>query len=86
MKAFIVTLKHVTIADLEGVSERKLPTEETMRPGFRYSRYLKYCKEYFNEKGWKQKFKTSSHLLSKLHVCTPAHLKTIKHTKCDKSF
>ena len=73
MKRFIVTLKHVTIDALEGVSERILAIEETMRPGFRDSQYLRYSKEYFNQKGWKQKFKTSSHLLSKLHVCIPAH-------------
>ena len=73
MKAFIVTLKHVTIDAVEGVSERKLAIEETMRPGFRDSQYLKYSKEYFNQNGWKQNFKTCSHLLSKLHVCTTAH-------------
>ena len=64
MKAFIVTLKHVAIDALEGVSERKLAIEETMRPGFRDSQYLKYSKEYFNQKGWKQNFKTYSHLLA----------------------
>ena len=56
MKAFIVTLKHVTIDAVEEVSERKLAIEEIMHPGFRDSRYLKYCKEYFDQKGWKQNF------------------------------
>ena len=73
MKAFIVTLKHVTIDAVEGVSERKLAIEETMCPGFRDSQYLKYSKEYFNQNGWKQYFKACSHLLSKLHVCTTTH-------------
>ena len=65
MNAFTVTLKYVTIDAVEGVSEKKLAIEETVRPGFRDSQYLKYPKEHFNQNGWKQTFKTSSHLLSK---------------------
>ena len=60
MKAFIVTLKHVTIDEVEGVSERKLAIEETVCPRFRDSRYLEYCKKYSNQNGWKQNFKTCS--------------------------
>jgi len=73
VKAFTVTLKHVTIDAFERVSERKLAIEETMRPGFRDSQYLKYSKEYFNQKGWEQNFKACSYLLFKSHVCTPAY-------------
>ena len=51
MEAFIVTLKNVTIDAVEGVSERKLAIEETMRPRFRDSQYLKYSKEYLNQNG-----------------------------------
>jgi len=46
---------------VEGVSERKLAIEETMRPGFCDSQYLKYSREYFNQKGWDQNFTTCSH-------------------------
>ena len=73
MKAFTVTLIHVTIDAVEGISESKLAIEETVCPGFRDSQYLKHSKEYFNQNGWKQNFKTCLHLLSKLHVCTTAH-------------
>jgi len=48
VKEFIVTLKHVTIDAVKGVSERKLAIEQIMSPRFRDSQYLLYSKAHLH--------------------------------------